>query len=110
MLQNEKNVSALVRQRKSLGLTQAEYAEKLGISRNYLALMETGKRPITDSAWNRFVTIAQDSETKSTKEAATEIKEAEAHYDGIERDVAAMKSQIEALRTDVALLKKLILK
>lgn len=31
--------------RERLGKTQAEMAELLGISRNYLALMESGKRP-----------------------------------------------------------------
>ena len=110
MLQNEKNVSALVGARKALGMTQAEFAQKLGISRNYLALMETGKRSITDSAWNHFVTISKDAETKSTKEAAAMIKEAGDQYDGIERDVAALRSQVDALKTDVALLKKLVLK
>lgn len=32
--------------RRSLDLTQAEMAKKLGITRNYLALMETGRRNV----------------------------------------------------------------
>ena len=38
----------LVRARKSLGLTQAELARRLGISETYLSLLENGKKPISD--------------------------------------------------------------
>ena len=39
----------LLAARKRLGLTQQKMAEKLGITRNYLALIETGKRPVPAS-------------------------------------------------------------
>lgn len=39
------NISAL---RKSLGLLQTEFADKLGVTQSYLSQLETGKRPISD--------------------------------------------------------------
>jgi transcriptional regulator with XRE-family HTH domain len=38
----------LVSLRKELGLTQMEFAEKLGISRSAISLIEIGKNPLTE--------------------------------------------------------------
>jgi len=43
--------------RKQLGLTQVEMAKKLGISRNYLALIETEQRKIPASVADWLVTF-----------------------------------------------------
>jgi transcriptional regulator with XRE-family HTH domain len=43
--------------RKRLGLTQSEMAKLLGISRNYLALIETGKRPVPPKVADQIVTM-----------------------------------------------------
>lgn len=49
----------LLAARKRLKLTQLEMAEKLGISRNYLALIETGKRRVPPQVANQLVTMQQ---------------------------------------------------
>lgn len=49
----------LLAARKRLGLTQHEMAEKLGISRNYLALIETGKRRVPPHVADQLVTLKQ---------------------------------------------------
>lgn len=49
----------LLAARKRLGLTQEEMASKLGISRNYLALIETGKRRVPPHVADQLVTMQQ---------------------------------------------------
>lgn len=43
--------------RKSLGLKQAEFAEKIGIKQAYLSELETGKKPIPLSTYNTLVDV-----------------------------------------------------
>lgn len=43
--------------RKSLGLKQAEFAEKIGIKQAYLSELETGKKPIPTSTYNTLVDV-----------------------------------------------------
>lgn len=47
--------------RERLGKTQAEMAELLGISRNYLALIEVGKRPESPDLLSRALLIVNKS-------------------------------------------------
>jgi len=49
----------LLAARKRLRLTQLEMAEKLGISRNYLALIETGRRRVPPQVADQIVTMQQ---------------------------------------------------
>lgn len=43
--------------RKSLGLKQAEFAEKIGIKQAYLSELETGKKPIPTNIYNSLVDV-----------------------------------------------------
>lgn len=50
-------IAKLKKLRHDLNLTQAEMAAKIGLSRNYLALMETGKRNIPAAVVERVEEI-----------------------------------------------------
>lgn len=43
--------------RKSIGLKQAELAEKIGIKQAYLSELETGKKPIPTSLYNTLIEV-----------------------------------------------------
>lgn len=54
--------------RERLGKTQAEMAELLGITRNYLALIEIGKRPESADLLSRALLIVNNSKQALTLE------------------------------------------
>ena len=54
--------------RERLGKTQVEMARLLGITRNYLALIETGKRPEPPDLLARALLIVNNSEQDLSKE------------------------------------------
>ena len=54
--------------REKLGKTQAEMAEMLGITRNYLALIETGKRPEPTELLAAALLIVNKASTDLTKD------------------------------------------
>ena len=63
MLQSIKDI------RNSLGFTQGEMAELLGITRNYLALMETGRRKTPDELLQK-ATVLFDTNSVTDKNVA----------------------------------------
>lgn len=64
----------LVRARKSLGLTQAELARRLGISETYLSLLENGKKPISDRFRLNFEQNASDKLKGEVKETTPTLE------------------------------------
>ncbi len=54
--------------RERLGKTQAEMASLLGITRNYLALIETGKRPEQSDLLARALLIVNNADEDLTRE------------------------------------------
>ena len=44
-----KNSYWLLEARKSLKMTQQELADRLGVAKNYIYLIESGRKPLTDS-------------------------------------------------------------
>lgn len=81
--------------RERLGKTQQEMAELLGISRNYLALIEVGKRPEPSDLLERALVIVNKSAKSLTVDdwKARAIS-AEAKLASLKR---AMQSWIEQL-------------
>lgn len=61
--------------RKRLRITQAELASRLGYSRNYVTLMETGAKPITDEVAYKLTAML----TSATHPVA-EVRETPAAY------------------------------
>lgn len=61
--------------RKHLRMTQAELASRLGYSRNYVTLMETGAKPITDEVAYKLTSML----TSATHPVA-EVRETPAAY------------------------------
>ena len=77
--------------RERVGKTQSEMAELLGISRNYLALIEVGKRPESTDLLEKALLIVN----KSTKELTTDEWKARA---------IAAESKVEKLKKSLAAL------
>ena len=66
----DKKSNPLYRARKAAGLSQKEMAEKLGISKNYVWMMESGTKPITSDLAERIrnLTAQQNNHTQSNPE------------------------------------------
>lgn len=79
--------------RERIGKTQSEMAEILGISRNYLALIETGKRPESPDILQRALLIVnKQSKDISKEEWRSRALAAEAKLDNLKK---AMLTWIE---------------
>ena len=65
----DKKSNPLFLMRKSLRLSQQEMAEKLGITKNYVWMMESGEKPITADLIARIgnLTANQDNHTPSNQ-------------------------------------------
>lgn len=62
--------------RKSLGFTQAEMAAALGITRNYLALIETGRRPQSPALVEAAMKMLTDAGDKTDWKSRALLAEA----------------------------------
>lgn len=99
--------------RQTLGITQEEMAKRLGITRNYLALMETEKRKtpiaVTEKA-NRIVTDSNIHAHGATVNGGiighngtvTTIQQETLDFR------AEIRERLTALETDLSLIKKLL--
>lgn len=77
--------------RERVGKTQAEMAEMLGITRNYLALMESGKRPEQPDILQQAQLIVNKSVAElSAEEWKARALAAEAKLDTLRRMTEAM--------------------
>lgn len=64
--------------RDELGITQQEMAEKLGVSRNYVCMIETGEKPFSSKLRKKLVEIAAQKVNISANQS-DEIREANAN-------------------------------
>ena len=67
--------------RKSIGLRQAELAEKIGIKQAYLSELETGKKPIPTSLYNTLIEVFGE-ETCDNFAISQSENEIEQHFHG----------------------------
>lgn len=77
--------------RERIGKTQSEMAELLGISRNYLALIESGKRPEQPDILQRALLIVNNASRELTAE------EWKARALSAEAKLAALKRMTESM-------------
>ena len=77
--------------RERIGKTQSEMAELLGISRNYLALIESGKRPEQPDILQRALLIVNNASHELTAE------EWKARALSAEAKLAALKRMTESM-------------
>ena len=81
--------------RERLGKTQQEMAELLGISRNYLALIEVGKRPESTELLEKSLLIVNKADAKlSAEEWKSRALAAEAKLAKIKK---AMSNLVQAI-------------
>ena len=77
--------------RERLGKTQQEMAELLGISRNYLALIEVGKRPESTELLEKSLLIVNKADAKlSAEEWKSRALSAEAKLAEIKKAMAKL--------------------
>ena len=80
--------------RERLGKTQAEMAELLGISRNYLALIEVGKRPESPDLLSRALLIVNNSRQElSLEDWKARALAAETKLERLRRATAALLNE-----------------
>lgn len=91
----------LLAARKRLGLTQQEMAEKLGISRNYLALIETGKRRVPPHVADQLVTMRQDIVTSCENQSIAEPADLAPNNSYLAR-IADLERQLERANETIA--------
>ena len=104
--------------RDQLHLTQEELATAIGVTRNFVYLMESGKKPISKKTERLLESLlTQHGHVRAYHSAASPpgiVEEGNNGYDGTlaqqEPHQSTLLRRIDALETDVALLKKLILK
>jgi transcriptional regulator with XRE-family HTH domain len=92
--------SALRRQRVAMGLQQAELARELGYSRNYITLMETGRKPVTAEVTEKLTAML----TRRAKDEALTVRETSPAYAcqyPAECDLPARLDQVDAEIADV---------
>lgn len=77
--------------RERIDKTQSEMADLLGISRNYLALMESGKRPEQPDILERALLIVNNATRELTKD------EWKARALAAESKLASLKRMAEAM-------------
>ena len=77
--------------RERIGKTQGEMAELLGISRNYLALMECGKRPEQPDIFQRALLIVNNATRELT------IEEWKARALAAEAKLSSLRRMTEAM-------------
>jgi len=94
--------------RKTLRMTQGELAEKLGYSRNYCTLLETGDKPVTLEFTDKLKALVEEANSQqgltiregasswdySPKPPATAAQVAE-----LKAECAGMKTQMAAMQT-----------
>ena len=61
------------RLRMALGLSPAELGEKVGISANYISMMETGKKPVSELQSRKLIDLLVEAE-KNNDACFAELK------------------------------------
>jgi transcriptional regulator with XRE-family HTH domain len=65
------NSNSLFSTRMRLKMTQKDIADKLGVARNYVYLMESGRKPVTDTIAQKLTEL-ETAQVRETPEAKTE--------------------------------------
>lgn len=86
--------------RKSLGLTQLELANRLGIAKNYVYLIESGRKPLTESV------LESAEKLYSTSNSSEVIVSPEKRIEELLLEVALLKSDLRQANDTIANLSK----
>lgn len=86
--------------RKGLGLTQLELSERLGIAKNYVYLMESGRKPLTQSVLEAAEQLYSTS--KQSESTISPVK----RIDELLLEVASLKADLKQANETIANLSK----
>lgn len=91
------NSNWLLEARKSLKMTQQELADSLGVAKNYIYLIESGRKPLTDSI--RCAVEKLDSTPCLTQDGSMEdrIKAAERRADVAEQKLKQVRDTLDII-------------
>ena len=92
-----KNSNWLLEARKSLKMTQQELADRLGVAKNYIYLIESGRKPLTDSI--RSAVEKLDSPSCLTQDTNMEdrVKAAEHRADIAEQKLKQVRDTLDII-------------
>ena len=99
--------------RRALDLTQQDMAAKLGITRNYLALMETGRRRVPAPVLNKIETLLQGHALQTVDKGSASAHVCEEHAAYVCRvpadcdvagELAEIKTAVDDLKGQMATL------
>lgn len=104
----KKDSNWLLEARKKLGMTQQELADRLGVAKNYIYLIESGRKPLTDSirdAVEKLVSPSNLTPSPLLQQAATnappsigEAAELVAENRRLKEENAALRGEIRGLQ------------
>lgn len=80
--------------RQRLGLTQQELADRIDVSRNYIALVENGKKPFSDKLKAKLSLVNNSPAAPPREEARPDVCPQCAEKD---KEIEWLKKQIEGL-------------
>lgn len=99
--------------RESHGYTQDSLAKALNISRNYVYLVEAGKKPLSNKLQRKLEMLERLGDHHETgPPSSSVVRAAHQPYDfsKIEASHLAIMERLDAVETDLALIKKLLSK
>lgn len=104
----KKDSNWLLEARKALKLTQQELADRLGVAKNYIYLMESGRKPLTDSI--RSAVEKLDSPLNLTSDACLEdrVRAAERRADIAERKLRQVSDTLDIILQITTKLKEVV--
>ena len=104
----KKDSNWLLEARKALKLTQNELADRLGVAKNYIYLIESGRKPLTNSI--RSAVEKLDSPQSLTPDACLEdrVRSAERRADIAERKLKQVNDTLDIILQITAKLKEAV--
>lgn len=84
----------LTKMREKLGLTQESLAEQMGLSREYISMLENGRREVSEKFVNKFINVYGDVNIEDTKKAPQN----ETRMDNLENEIKEIKENLETIK------------
>lgn len=106
----KENSNWLLETRKALKMTQQELADSLGVAKNYIYLIESGRKPLTESVRHAVERLDSYPHTNLTQDVSIEgrIKAAELRAEIAEQRLKQVSDTLDAILQLTAQLKEVV--
>jgi len=96
------NSNSLFETRMRLKMTQKDIADKLGVARNYVYLMESGRKPVTDTITQKLTELESCQVLATPAPPATpcrypEACDIQAEFGQLREELASMTAQLDTV-------------